>query len=467
MLFNSIPFLLFAFVFFAIWPLMRKGSNRKWLWITAMSVLFYAWWDWRFVFLLIATGSVDYFCGLRIADSKANKKLWLWFSVVSNLGSLAIFKYSEWLAGILNQGLSAAGIEGDFNKAIPQFSLVLPIGISFYTFNSLSYALDLYRGKAEKAASWLHFMAFISFFPHLVAGPIIRARDVLQQLNRNNTTGSLQVYNGIKTCIWGLFQKMVLADNLAVMVNARFADINSGSGMEWWFCMTAFAFQIYFDFNGYSTIARGLAKICGIHFRLNFNHPYRSASFGEFWKRWHISLSSFFRDYVYISLGGNRRGVWRTEFNRWITMLLSGLWHGANSTFLIWGAIHAFYLSAESMLKKLSLFSSKRIRPVSRVIVFTGIVLAWVFFRSETSKDALTICSNMFTFSGMGSVLELVKSNAFIWLSLAFLIEFAPGSFVKPAWVRNPVVETVCWTLLFAFTIYFRGPEQDFIYFQF
>lgn len=466
MLFNSLPFLAFAVLFFALWPWMRRQNNLKWLWICSMSFLFYGWWDWRFLFLLLGTGSIDYFCGKAILSAPRYRRFWLWFSVISNIGSLVVFKYSAWLVNLFNQACNEWGFVSCHAPAIPEFSLILPIGISFYTFNSLSYTIDLYRGKAEPARNWLHFMAFISFFPHLVAGPVIRARDVLQQLNRRVQTGNLQIYNGIKTCIWGYFQKMVLADNLAVFVNAQFNDHTATDALSWWICMLAFAFQIYFDFNGYSTIARGIAKLCGIHFRLNFNHPYRSGSFSEFWQRWHISLSTFFRDYVYIALGGNRKGRLRTELNRWATMLLSGLWHGANLTFLIWGALHASFLSVENMLKRIPLKPSRFIKALRYPLVLAAVTLAWVFFRSETTAEAMDICAYMLQFKGGGNVRELLMSNGFVWLMLAMLIEYGLP-FIRvprqlPFWA-GPLF----WALLLAATIYFRGPEQDFIYFQF
>lgn len=467
MLFNSIPFLLFFVLFFAFWSLVRKNNTSKWIWITAMSYLFYAWWDWRFLFLLIGTGSIDYLCGKALYKSTKRRKLWLYISIFSNLGSLAFFKYYNWFASELNTLFQELGIVTCYSDLIPEYTFVLPLGISFYTFNALSYTIDLYRNKTIPAKNWLHFMSFIAFFPHLVAGPIIRAKEVLQQLNRENSIGNLQIFNGIKTCIWGFFQKMVLADNLAVFVNNQFENGTESDALLWWICMLAFSFQIYFDFNGYSTIARGLAKMCGIHFRLNFNHPYRASSFREFWQRWHISLSSFFRDYVYIPLGGNRKSKIRTEINRWITMLLSGLWHGANFTFLIWGAIHALFLSLENIVLPKNFKPNLITKILKHCMVLFVVLIAWVFFRSNDVNQALVICKTMFSFETNLNLLEIVKSNIFIWLIVSLFIEYSPLVIHKPRVLKSIVADVLGIALLIAFILYFRGPEQDFIYFQF
>ncbi|MEZ4805416.1 MAG: MBOAT family O-acyltransferase [Bacteroidia bacterium] len=355
----------------------------------------------------------------------------------------------------------------DFERAIPEFSLILPIGISFYTFNSLSYTIDLYNGKTKKARSWLHFMAFISFFPHLVAGPIIRAKDVLLQLEKKNKINITEIYHGIGTCIWGLFQKMVVADNLAIFVNNTYSDNNVSDTLTWWVCGLAFSFQIYFDFNGYSTIARGLAKLCGIHFRLNFNYPYRSLSFNEFWKRWHISLSTFFRDYVYIPLGGNRKGFWKAELNKWLTMLLSGLWHGANTTFLVWGALHALFLSLETMIGKFILKSIHLPRIINFGIVFGGTLLAWVFFRSPDIDFAFYVVKCMLSFEHSASYRTLLTGGVSVWIILAVLLEFIP--FTSRFLIKSKYwfIQVFIWSLMIVTILFFRGPEQDFIYFQF
>lgn len=463
MVFNSIPFVVFAVLFFSVWRFAKKRNSSKWFWITSMSFLFYGWWDWRFLFLLAGTGSIDYLCGKLIVNRPASGKFWLWVSVITNLASLGLFKYGYWLATQLDALASTAGLQTNLATGLPEFTLILPVGISFYTFNSLSYTIDLYRGKARPARNWLHFIAFISFFPHLVAGPIIRAREVLGQLEKNIAISSFQILNGLHTIAWGLFQKAVLADNLAVFVNNTFSEMKEDM-FSWWMCMLAFSFQIYFDFAGYSTMARGLAKLCGIHFRLNFNYPYRAASFGEFWKRWHISLSAFFRDYVYIPLGGNRQGRFRTFINKWITMLLSGLWHGANTTFLVWGAIHALLLSLDKPFR----YAGKYLPAVLRNLpVFIPVMLAWVFFRSESLTQAGEIFGFMFGNRISGSPAELLKSNAAVWLTVSVLIESRWAEKTGRIFLRTPVLSAIRIAVLLTASVFLRGPEQDFIYFQF
>lgn len=464
MLFNSIPFLLFIAMFFALKPLFWNKDNSRWLWILAMSCLFYGWWDWRFLFLLLGTGSIDYYCG-KFLLKPGHRKTFLWLSIGSNIGSLLIFKYSLFFADLLEHLLSAMGVQVSIRASIPQFTLVLPVGISFYTFNSLSYTIDLYRGRSKQADSWLHFMAFIAFFPHLVAGPIIRARDILAQLKKSSIPDQLSIWNGLKTCIWGFFQKMVLADNLAVFVNANFDRVDPNSGtLGWWMCMLAFSFQIYFDFNGYSTIARGIAKLCGIHFKLNFNHPYRATGFSDFWRRWHISLSSFFRDYVYISLGGSRKGRWRSEINRWSTMLLSGLWHGANATFVLWGAAHALLLSLEHQLK--GLLKLKTLSWLWKYFTFVAVVFTWVLFRARSVEESMQVYKGLLSWHSM-SIKELLLSNAFVWLVVAGIFEWIEWRSLLRRLAGLPWLEAVLYALLVSATIYFRGPEQQFIYFQF
>lgn len=449
MIFNSIPFILFIVMFFAGRKLAGDSLKANRLWIVLMSFVFYGFWDWRFLFLLAGTGSIDYFCGKAIANGY-RPLLMLRISVVTNLASLMFFKYTLWLLSGLHEHFGLPSVS-------ESFSFTLPVGISFYTFNSLSYTIDLYKGKAKPAKDFMHFMAFISFFPHLVAGPIIRARDILGQMDRNRKVSDLEMLNGLKTCIWGFFQKMVLADNLAVMVNQQFSHAETVAGsLQWWLTMVMFAFQIYFDFNGYSTIARGLAKMCGIHFRLNFNHPYKASSFSDFWRCWHISLSSFFRDYVYIPLGGNRRGRLRTELNRWVTMLLSGIWHGAAWGFVFWGALHALFLSLESWIKL-----------KSKWLVFAGVVLAWVFFRAPDFETSTYVIGQMLTGSLFSGLKEMLMSNAFVILILALCMEYLNPEKYLGQLKFNVYYQSFRWALLAVLCVLMRGPEQQFIYFQF
>ncbi|MDP2175896.1 MAG: MBOAT family O-acyltransferase [Bacteroidota bacterium] len=458
MVFNSLPFLVFVLAFFLVWARIKKYNQLKWIWIILMSFIFYAWWDWRFLFILIFTGLVDYVSGKKILNQPSKKFFWLWLSLGSNILSLVFFKYSGWITQLLDDMFKT-----NFHNQLPEFSLVVPVGISFYTFNSMSYTIDLYRGKTKPAENLLHFFAFISFFPHLVAGPIIRAKDILGQLTQNHVVNNLQLLNGVKLCVWGFFQKMVLADNLAIYVNDKFSIVSMQTdAMVWWICMLAFSFQIYFDFNGYSTIARGLAKLCGIHLKLNFNNPFLAHSFQNFWQRWHISLSSFFRDYVYKSIGGNKISPFRTEINKWLTMLISGLWHGANLTFLFWGGIHAMFLSLERLFKTI-----KIPRFLSVFVVFIGVLLAWVFFRASTIHDAFYVIKTMFRFNTLSSFNSIFFSSVFVWLIVSFLVVYTPKHSFLNIIKKNTVFQIICWSLLILSCVFLRGPEQQFIYFQF
>lgn len=440
----------------------------------AASFFFYGWWDWRFLFLILASGFIDYFGALGIHKHPSRKKLFLILSVLGNVGSLAIFKYSGFIAENIDQLMGIFGLESKLVDHIPEFMLLLPVGISFYTFQSMSYTIDVYRGVMKPTRNVLHFFSYLSLFPQLVAGPIVRARDLMPQLKVLRPTTDLERWNGFKLIVIGFFKKVVLADNIAPMVNSGFANIHlTDNGPFWWLMIIGFAFQIYFDFSGYSDIARGLAKWMGLHFRLNFNHPYHSGSLREFWTRWHISLSTWFRDFVYIPLGGSRKGRWNAHLFMWITMVVSGLWHGAAWTFIIWGALHALYLSIERLTQW-----PRRLQKIpggtfaSILITNVLVLLGWVFFRADSAGDGLTILSHMF---GTGSEGTFVWNdeirNGLIWLLVSLLIElityfrFKPHLFL-PGRVQG-FTDVIYVTLMLLACIYLRGEGNVFIYFQF
>jgi alginate O-acetyltransferase complex protein AlgI len=476
MLFNSFVFLLFAVLFFFLLYFIRRSHSRqlRWGFLVAASFFFYGWWDWRFLFLILASGCIDYFSALAIQRYPGKKKLFLVLSILGNVGSLAVFKYSGFIAENLDSLLAILHIESNLAERIPEFMLLLPVGISFYTFQSMSYTIDVYKGGLKPTRNVLHFFAYLALFPQLVAGPIVRARDLLPQLMELRPTNELERWNGFKLIIIGYFKKVVLADNIAPMVNSGFANIHlTDNGPFWWVMIIGFSFQIYFDFSGYSDIARGLAKWMGLHFRLNFNHPYHSKSLREFWTRWHISLSTWFRDYVYIPLGGSRKGRWNAHVFMWITMVVSGLWHGAAWTFIIWGALHAFYISLERLthwpryLKRVPLGGLLSI-VLTNVLVLGG----WVFFRAESFGDAVTILSNMFTPGGEGGfVLNNEIRNGAIWLGVSIAIELITYFRIKPHLflpVRLRRMADMAYVLLMLLAcIYLRGEGNVFIYFQF
>jgi alginate O-acetyltransferase complex protein AlgI len=345
----------------------------------------------------VFSGLIDYFAGYGIDRFPSRRKLMLVFSIIGNIGSLAIFKYSRFIAQNIDALSGALGITARLSPSIPIFLTSVPVGISFYTFQSMSYTIDVYRGQFRATKNILHFFAYLSLFPQLVAGPIVRARDLLPQLARLKKPTAQQKWEGLQLVIQGYFKKVVIADNLAPIVNAAFgATALQSSTPFWWLMVTMFSIQIYCDFSGYSDIAIGLAKWMGYDFALNFNHPYISKTLREFWGRWHISLSTWFRDYVYIPLGGSRVSKIKYYRNIWLTMLISGLWHGASWTFVVWGAFHALSLSIERYFRWPDKLMERKIGAfLSTIITLTTVWIAWVFFRSQSIDQAWTIIGHM------------------------------------------------------------------------
>lgn len=471
MLFNSAEFLVFFAAFIAFWPLLRKRNSTRWPYLIAASFFFYGWWDWRFLFLLVGNGLIDFLAGLAMVRWPRRKKLLLVVSLSANLGALAVFKYLDFAVGNVNAVLGWMGS----TRAVPLPMLTLPVGLSFYTFQSMSYTIDVYRGSLQPTRNPLHFFASLALFPHLVAGPIIRAADLLPQLCVVRKTSEAQRWEGLRLIVYGYFKKVVIADNLAPVVSAAFsASTLVPSGSYWWVIATLFAFQIYCDFSGYSDIARGLARWMGYQFPLNFDHPYIAGSFREFWTRWHISLSSWFRDYVYIPLGGSRGGAWAAHRNMWIAMLVSGLWHGAAWTFVIWGALHALFLSIERLTrwpKRLSQIRGGSV--VAIVITLMGVLVAWVFFRAQSAGQAVSIVGLMFdprTFD-LASIRANLHWRELLLVALMALrhVQCHPGwsrvqrPQLEPSRIWQPVAVAVfVWACVFL-----RGPGSAFIYFQF
>lgn len=468
MLFNSTVFLLFALVFFATWRLLRGRKKARLAFLIVASFFFYGWWNWRYVFLLLYTGLIDFSAGLLMGRYPARKKLWLVLSLCGNVGALATFKYLGFVTGSVNTGLALVG----WHFRLPVYSLVLPVGISFYTFESLSYTVDIYRGETRPTRDPLQFFSFLSLFPHLVAGPIIRPRDLMPQLAAEANPTPQQWWDGLKLIAQGFFKKMVIADQLAWLVNTAFADtVPVQSAPYWWLVTTAFAFQIYCDFSGYTDIARGLAKWMGYEFPVNFDHPYISTSLREFWTRWHISLSSWFRDYVYIPLGGSRKGAWAGHRNMWLTMLLSGLWHGAAWHFVIWGGLHAFYVSLERITewpKRLSRLPGGR--GLSCALVTLLVWVGWVFFRAQSATRAVGLLSIMFSPSAwnLSALAPMLPALPFLLIGIVWELWFLLG-LDRAQWAQRAGLrlEPAVIAALLVASIYLRGSGEAFIYFQF
>ncbi len=473
MQFNSLVFIIFAAIFYALWPVVRTRRNPRWIAMVIASFVFYGWWDWRFLFLITASGLIDFYASLGIERFPRHRGLILLVSMLGNVGSLAVFKYLDFAIGTLNGSMRFLGVD----VHLPMAHLILPVGISFYTFQSMSYTIDVYRGELRATRNVFHFFAYLSLFPQLVAGPIIRARDLLPQLESAEPVTELQRWEGLKLIAFGYFKKVVIADTLAAAVNTAFAAPNPvDSAYYWWLIMVMFAFQIFCDFSGYSDIARGLAKWMGYEFPVNFDNPYTSSSFREFWQRWHISLSTWFRDYVYIPLGGSRHGKRRAFAAMWLTMLISGLWHGAAWTFVLWGALHAFYLSLERLTdwprRLAKLPAGRHLAPLA---VFALTIVAWVLFRAQTLGQAVAVFARMFNPTAFNYAMadKLIDNNAInvLLIMIAHQVAVHVGRTTEIRWPERSragdLLEPVAIAVVIVICVFMRAPSNTFIYFQF
>lgn len=396
MLFNSSEFLVFLIIVYCLyWFVFKKNLTIQNMFLLGASYLFYGWWDWRFMLLLILSTFIDYFFGLVIynAEKDIKKRVYLWLSIINNLGILGIFKYYNFFAG------SFADMASGFGLHIQPYilTIALPVGISFYTFHGMSYVFDIYRGNTKPTRNFIDYALFVCFFPLLVAGPIERATHLLPQVQARRVFNYTQSVHGLRLILWGLFKKIVIADSLAVIVGFIFARHETMSGFSLILGSVLFAFQIYGDFSGYSDIARGTAKLFGFELLLNFKFPYFSRDIAEFWRRWHISLSSWFRDYLYIPLGGSKAGVNKAVRNTFIIFLVSGFWHGANWTYIFWGGLHAVYFLPLLLLKRNrkntdaihitpNLAGFRQLGGI--ICTFILVCIAWVFFRATTITEA-------------------------------------------------------------------------------
>lgn len=397
MLFNSQVFLIFFVVVYGAYRLLPHRWQN--LLLLVSSYFFYGWWDWRFLSLIFISTLVDYAAGdiiYRAEGNQRKRKIAVVVSMTTNLTILGFFKYFNFFADNLSVLLQQFGLPG-FTRHL---NIILPVGISFYTFQAMSYALDIYRGKLKPARSFLNFATFVAYFPQLVAGPIERASNLLPQIENPRTITRDDVKSGAWLIFWGLFKKCVIADNLAVLVDGVFGA-STASGAESLIALYAFAFQIFCDFSAYSDIARGLARWMGVELMLNFNIPYVALNPRDFWSRWHISLSTWLRDYLYIPLGGNRKGKRRTYFNLALTMLLGGLWHGAAWTFVVWGAFHGLllvlYHSWADRYSPKGTPDSDRWLFLRRVWMFHLVCLGWLFFRANSLGQVGDMLNSMAT----------------------------------------------------------------------
>ncbi|MEM8600587.1 MAG: MBOAT family O-acyltransferase [Bacteroidota bacterium] len=475
MLFNSLVFLVFIAVFFPLF-FATRGLVRIAICLVA-SYVFYGWWDWRFLSLIALSTVVDYTLGLALdkEERERRRKTLLTLSIVMNLGLLAVFKYFNFFIDSFQDAISIFGI----TDSLVELRIILPVGISFYTFQTMSYSIDLYRRKIEVERNFLRFATYVAFFPQLVAGPIVRASHLLPQFRRDQPFVWNAFLSGLGLVLVGYFKKVVVADSLAPVVDTAFGNPEAMTALGMLIGVFFYAFQIYCDFSGYSDIAIGLARMLGYDFGLNFRTPYFSRSFSEFWQRWHISLSSWLRDYLYISLGGNRKGVAKTYRNLMLTMLLGGLWHGASWTFVFWGWLHGMYLIVQRLIGETYAKGVERAGipawikdGVAMLTVFLFTCLAWVFFRSPDFATAMTVLTQI---GGMENLSFAAVTNKVLVLKGFVLISVLLVGEVLA--LRTPMTEQVlaqpAWrvvgfaALLWAIALLGNFTGGQFIYFQF
>jgi alginate O-acetyltransferase complex protein AlgI len=489
MLFNSKIFLIFIVLFLCLWPFLRKNNTIRWVFLVVASFIFYGWWDVRYLSLIIISGLIDFFAALGIGRFPERKKFFLFLSIAGNLGILISFKYLTFLSDNITVLAGLLGMDISLVQQVPEFMLVLPLGISFYTFQSMSYTIDVYGGQLKPTRNVFHFFAYLSMFPQLVAGPVVRAREMLPQLTRAKPVSEKDFWDGTVLVVHGFFKKVFIADHLAVLVTAAFANQQGeGSGLFWWLIAMAFAVQVYCDFSGYSDIARGIIKWMGYDVAINFNHPYTATSIQEFWDKWHISMTSWFRDYIYyglvrrdyekIRVSGIQLSQARMLAYMWITFLAVGIWHGAAWKFILFGAVQACFIHIEIItkwpvhLKKL---------PVGRwlawMVTMAQILVSMMIFRAESLPHTWDVFIRMITFHnglslGFGpqiGIRDFLILTVLIGIILLRELSIFTGTdqILKKSrsysWFTGPFVLA----LLALVTIYFRAISAEFIYFQF
>ena len=458
MLFHSWVFFLFFLLFYPVF-LLTRHTRLKDPWMLFCSYVFYGWWNPLYLLLIAWSTTVDYSL-VRLMARFRSRKLWLSLSVINNLALLGFFKYGAFVADNINQLLSSLGVP----YSLPHPDVLLPVGISFYVFQSLSYTIDFYRGKVEKEKSFIRYATFVSLFPQLVAGPVERAGNLLPQLRRKVAITWVDVSDGLSLFLVGFFKKVALADYLALYVDRVYDVPELFSGTALVFATFAFGWQIYFDFSGYTDMARGIGRLIGIRIMLNFNNPYLAKGLGEFWSRWHISLSSWFKDYVYIPLGGNQKGSVATYGNMALTMLISGLWHGAAWTFVIWGGIHALGRFVTRELERTSFYRIRVPGFAKQMLVFAFVTFAWIFFRAATLGDALLIVTKIFTDGWTDPGFPLLM---LLLILSAWLYQFAMESRFRPVLSAAPVRIGLAVGMILYLAVFSSGDGQPFIYFQF
>ena len=478
MLFNSIEFLIFLpIVFILYWFVIDRNLKYQNSLLLISSYIFYGWWDWRFLSLIIFSSFIDYFVGLKLLkEKKQNKrKLLLLTSIFVNLGFLVYFKYYNFFVDSFVEAFTLFGKQLDINS----LNIILPVGISFYTFQTLSYSIDVYKKKLKPTKDIISFFAFVSFFPQLVAGPIERATNLLPQFYKKRHFEYDKAVDGVRQILWGLLKKIVIADNCAKYANDIFNNSSNHSGSTLVLGSIFFAFQIYGDFSGYSDIAIGTSRLFGFNLKKNFAFPYFSRDIAEFWRRWHISLPTWFRDYLYIPLGGSKGSTLMKIRNLVIIFGVSGFWHGANWTFIVWGLLNALYFLPLLLLKKnrnnTDNVAQGKILPSLKEflqIIFTFILtlIAWIFFRADNIEHALSYINKIFT-SSLFSKPEILPFNLLIFLILFIIIEWLQREkehTLELNLAKIPkFIRWIIYIIIILIIFWFAGSQQKFIYFQF
>lgn len=481
MFFNSLEYFVFLPVVLTLYWLSKRNTRLQNIVLLIASYFFYGWWDWRFLLLILFSSLVDYIIGLKMYSSsdKKHKKLLLAISLFVNLGLLGFFKYYNFFIESLVQSWDFFG----FTLNTSTLNIILPVGISFYTFQTLSYSLDIYKGKLKPVNDFISFATFVSFFPQLVAGPIERATNFLPQVTTKRTWSYNQSVEGLRLILWGMFKKVIIADSLAPMVNEIFGNYSEYSSPMLILGAVYFAFQIYGDFSGYSDIAIGTAKLFGFELMSNFKFPYFSRDIAEFWRRWHISLSTWFRDYLYIPLGGSRVPKAKAIRNIFAIFLVSGFWHGANWTFIIWGGVHSLLFMPKFLLGTNRKYTLDAISSGSFfqyfkeafqiVSTFALVCFAWIFFRADTVSVAIDFITRIFSFQG-GKEFYHPYDYKFLdynVLIIVFVIYeyFHRNNERNPFQFKNQIVRYLAYILvLFTFFLYYNVDKNtSFIYFQF
>ena len=484
MLFNSLDFAIFLpIVFLLYWFVAQKNLKLQNALIVLASYVFYGWWDWRFLSLIIFSTVVDYLVGqkLKVEEKQSKRKALLWTSVIVNLGFLGFFKYYNFFLENFVDAFSLFGLQINANS----LNIILPVGISFYTFQTLSYTIDVYRKKLEPTKDFMAFSAFVCFFPQLVAGPIERATNLLPQFYKKRTFEYHKAVDGMRQILWGIFKKVVIADSCAELANQIFNNSAEMNGSTLLLGAIFFAFQIYGDFSGYSDISIGTSRIFGFDLKQNFATPYFSRDIAEFWRRWHISLSTWFRDYLYIPLGGSRGSTWMKVRNTFAIFLVSGFWHGANWTFIIWGGLNAIYflplLLTNKNRKNVGVVAEGKPLPsfrelFSMLTTFMLTVFAWIFFRAEDLSHAFSYVGEIFSesffsipaFNGTIDAL-IIFGLICVFLFIEWLGRKDKNNINNFISKFNVNIRVFIYYIMFLIIIWFwlKGDDPQFIYFQF